>query len=436
MVTIKALDAYRNADNEITVRVTSADSLIYLKEAGQSTYTSDIQISGNNSDVVVTLASAADGSGLPDGSYDELDFVFVDPGVDVDAVNLGLAGCNPGNLCAEGEADADSTEDCLPGLRVFQRQNGEEGRGLSFPGGFDPTWDPCYDPSYNPSAAVEAANFIIDLIPPEISSTTIANDNSYIDVTFNGDLLFNSSSGSGALVPGDFNLIFMQNYEDWKNWSELNFAEASVEENLYFSKLRKKFKLGDDLDVLEIGYGNGSFLDFSRTAGWNVSGVEAIPELINRASQNNFEVFTNIDDVQKRYDLIVAFDVLEHIKPEELPFFLEKIKKCLNSNGAFIFRTPNGSSPLGLANQHGDATHVNTCTESKMHYWANSSNLNLNYYGGDIFLIYNGNILKTPFRLIKRILQVLIERMVRWIFSPQSKGVLSSNSLYKLTLKK
>ncbi len=227
----------------------------------------------------------------------------------------------------------------------------------------------------------------------------------------------------------------MQNYEDWKNWSELNFAEASVEENLYFSKLRKKFKLSNDLDVLEIGYGNGSFLDFSRTIGWNVSGVEVIPELINRASQQNFEVFTNIDDVQKRYDLIVAFDVLEHIKSEDFLFFLEKIKKCLNSNGAFIFRTPNGSSPLGLANQHGDATHVNIFTESKMHYWTNSSNLNLNYYGGDIFLVYNRKILKTPFRLIKRILQILIEGMVRWIFSPLSKCVLFSNSLYKLTLK-
>jgi SAM-dependent methyltransferase len=227
----------------------------------------------------------------------------------------------------------------------------------------------------------------------------------------------------------------MQNYEDWKNWSELNFAEASAEENLYFSKLRKKFKLSNDLDVLEIGYGNGSFLDFSRDVGWNVSGVEAIPELRNRASQDNFEEFASIDDVQKRYDLIVAFDVLEHIKPKELLFFLEKIKRCLNPNGAFIIRTPNGSSPLGLVNQHGDETHVNIFTESKMRYWANSSNLNLYYYGGDIFLIYNGKILKTPFRLIKRILQVFIERVVRWIFSPQSKGVLSSNSLYKLTLK-
>ena len=58
---------------------------------------------------------------------------------------------------------------------------------------------------------MEAANFIIDLIPPEISSTNIADDNSYIDVTFNGDLLFNSGSGSGALASDDFNLTFAQN---------------------------------------------------------------------------------------------------------------------------------------------------------------------------------------------------------------------------------
>ena len=134
--------------------------------------------------------------------------------------------------------------------------------------------------------------------------------------------------------------------------------------------------------------------------------------------------------------MIVAFDVLEHIESEDLIIFLTNIKKCLKPNGAFIFRTPNGSSPLGLANQHGDATHINIITESKMHYWANSANLNLNYYSGDIFLIYNGKMLKTPFRLIKRILQILTEGIVRWVFSPQSKGILSSNSLYKLTLKK
>ena len=111
-LTIKASDAYRNADNEITVSVTSADSLIYIKEAGQLTFTPDIRISGNNSDVVVTLASAADGSGLPDGIYDELDFVFIDYGLYVDAVDLGVSGCTSGSPCSEGEADADNDAHC------------------------------------------------------------------------------------------------------------------------------------------------------------------------------------------------------------------------------------------------------------------------------------------------------------------------------------
>ncbi|MDP6583925.1 MAG: hypothetical protein QF535_04670, partial [Anaerolineales bacterium] len=211
-LTIKASDAYRNADNEITVSVTSADSLIYIKEAGQLAFTPDIRISGNNSDVVVTLASAADGAGLPEGIYDELDFVFVDYGIIVEANPLGADYCTPDNLCAEGEADADDIKkDCLPGLRKFERSSGQAVPGLSFPVGFNPAWDPCYDPSFNESAAVEAADFIIDLTPPEISSTIIADDNSYIDVTFNDDLLFNSSSGSGALAADDFNLTFAQN---------------------------------------------------------------------------------------------------------------------------------------------------------------------------------------------------------------------------------
>ena len=116
----------------------------------------------------------------------------------------------------------------------------------------------------------------------------------------------------------------MQNYEDWKNWSELNFAKASLEENLYFLKLKKTFNLGNNLDVLEIGFGNGAFLDFSRSIGWKISGLEKIPELVKRASNNNFEVYDDIADVNKRYDLIIAFDVIEHIKSEDLIFFSKK----------------------------------------------------------------------------------------------------------------
>jgi len=229
----------------------------------------------------------------------------------------------------------------------------------------------------------------------------------------------------------------MQNYQEWKKWSSVNFSSASVEENLYFSKLRKIFKLGEGLEVLEIGFGNGAFLDFSKSIGWNISGVEIIPDLVDRAVQNKYKAFQDINDIpaQNKYDLIVAFDVLEHIESNQILNFFKKIKNFLHPNGILIIRVPNGSSPFGLSNQHGDITHHSIITESKMDYWVNCVNLEINYKGGDIYLIHNGKKIKVPIRILKRILQLLIERMVRWIFSPQSKGFLSANSLYVLSLK-
>jgi 2-polyprenyl-3-methyl-5-hydroxy-6-metoxy-1,4-benzoquinol methylase len=229
----------------------------------------------------------------------------------------------------------------------------------------------------------------------------------------------------------------MQNYQDWKNWNSEDFASASKEESLYFSKLRKSFKLSDSLDVLEVGFGNGSFLDFSKSVGWNISGVELIPDLVDRAIQNGFHAFHSIDNIpiKTKYDLIVAFDVLEHIESDQLLIFLEKIRNFLHPSGSLIIRVPNGSSPFGLSNQHGDITHRSIITESKMVYWANCVNLEVNYRGGDLYLIYNGNKIKIPARALKRILQLLIERLMRWIFAPQSKGFLSANSMYVLSQK-
>ena len=229
----------------------------------------------------------------------------------------------------------------------------------------------------------------------------------------------------------------MQNYQEWKNWRSVNFASASAEENLYFSKLKKKFKLGEALDVLEIGFGNGSFLDFSKSVSWDISGVELISELVDRAVQNDYKAFHSVHDIpiQNKYDLIVAFDVLEHIESDQALNFLEKIKNFLHPNGVLIIRVPNGSSPFGLSNQYGDITHHSVITESKMSYWAKCINLEINYKGGDIYLINNGKKIKIPIRILKRVLQLIIERVVRWIFSPQSKGFLSANSLYVLSLK-
>ena len=53
-------------------------------------------------------------------------------------------------------------------------------------------------------------------------------------------------------------------YQHQASDSAFLFAKAALEDRLYFSKLKKMFNLNSDLDVLEIGFGNGSFLDFAR----------------------------------------------------------------------------------------------------------------------------------------------------------------------------
>ena len=229
----------------------------------------------------------------------------------------------------------------------------------------------------------------------------------------------------------------MQNYEDWKNWKDGDFGKNTPEDDAYFSKIKKTFNLNNNLRVLEIGFGNGNFLNYCKNNNWDVVGVELIKELLDRATSAGFSVYDNIDNIpNKKFDLVVCFDVLEHIEHIEVVNFLKKIKSLLNPGGTLIIRTPNGSSPLGLANQHGDITHVNIITATKMGFWGSSAGLELQYQNGDVYSIYNGKMLKIPTRIIKRLLQLLIERLLRWVFSPQSKGFLSANALFLLKVKK
>jgi SAM-dependent methyltransferase len=58
------------------------------------------------------------------------------------------------------------------------------------------------------------------------------------------------------------------------------------------------------------------------------------------------------------FDLIVAFDVLEHMMVEEIADFLSLAASLLNPGGRLLARFPNGSSPIGAFYQAGDITHV------------------------------------------------------------------------------
>lgn len=114
--------------------------------------------------------------------------------------------------------------------------------------------------------------------------------------------------------------------------------------------------------VLEVGFGNGEFLRFAAERGALVTGLEINPELVLRqqALGRDVRVSRFYDDTsipERTFHLVLAFDVLEHLTPDEIRSFLGRAAAVLLPGGHLALRFPNGRSPFGLYHQAGDLTH-------------------------------------------------------------------------------
>ena len=225
----------------------------------------------------------------------------------------------------------------------------------------------------------------------------------------------------------------MTNSSKWKSWNAEEFGSTSKENSLYYKKLFSKY-LPEIKNVLEIGFGNGNFLNWCKEKNLNISGIEQDDDLLNRAKKQHYKVYKSISQIKGiKFDLIVLFDVLEHIPQENIQNIFESLKKILAKNGKIFIRVPNGSSPFGLTYQHGDITHLTIITGAKLVYWAKFTDFKIIYCGGDKKILHNGRFSKFLTRVIRRILHLIIEKIIRYIFSPLPRGILSANLLCILT---
>ena len=153
-----------------------------------------------------------------------------------------------------------------------------------------------------------------------------------------------------------------EGYTDFKKWSAESFGIISKKKDAYYNGELKA--LGVDvrpgIKCLEVGFGNGSFAAWCRLRGVDYYGVELIDELLSAARFHGFNVSPSInhfDLADSSFDLVVAFDVFEHLQRKDLRLMMSMISRCLSSSGKLVFRVPNGDSPFGRLFQHGDLTH-------------------------------------------------------------------------------
>ena len=102
----------------------------------------------------------------------------------------------------------------------------------------------------------------------------------------------------------------------------------------------KGIKDFNSLELLDIGCGDGTFLQLCKEKGFKVAGVDINPAAVNLCKTKGIrEVFHgSIDEVPGNFDIITMFDVLEHlVDPKNL---LMKVWKKLKPGGIVYIETP------------------------------------------------------------------------------------------------
>ncbi|AEB09506.1 class I SAM-dependent DNA methyltransferase [Desulfobacca acetoxidans] len=160
---------------------------------------------------------------------------------------------------------------------------------------------------------------------------------------------------------------FYRNYQTLNLAGETALTAQSLQglSDYYRRSIIDKFLPPDKgLSILDLGCGCGPFLYACQQAGYrNLAGVDASPEQValarelglNQVIQGDLRNF--LATSQERYNVITAFDVLEHFTKAEVMEILDQVYTALHPGGLFLLRTPNGEGPFAGRYFYGDFTH-------------------------------------------------------------------------------
>jgi 2-polyprenyl-3-methyl-5-hydroxy-6-metoxy-1,4-benzoquinol methylase len=145
--------------------------------------------------------------------------------------------------------------------------------------------------------------------------------------------------------------------EDEKKFYDKELQNSIIKKDFKISELRKNsfFDVERRSDfvrklvrknqkILEIGSGDGFFLENMFDHGYNITGTEISKQRRQRSKKITKAKVLDLDFSEEiknfdKFDVIVLFHVLEHIHEPKL--FLKKISKILNFKGKIVVEVPN-----------------------------------------------------------------------------------------------
>ena len=148
------------------------------------------------------------------------------------------------------------------------------------------------------------------------------------------------------------------NYRDrcYKNYVTTRWTythSLSEEEYKLFAKVAKK-RLRDMLPdnkaakIIDVACGSGHFLYFLQKEGYtNIEGIDISEEQLTVAKEMKVknirmaDLFTHLPKYPQSFDMIIACDIIEHMKKDKIMQFLDLIFQSLKQGGKVLITTLN-----------------------------------------------------------------------------------------------
>jgi len=223
-------------------------------------------------------------------------------------------------------------------------------------------------------------------------------------------------------------------YIDWKGWNSSTFGTYSREERIQFAAeiRRTEIMLNQQTKVLEIGFGNGSFAGWIREHTRHYVGIEANRMLIERANAAGFEAYSSQEKMDviaggRTFDLIVAFDVIEHMALEDIIGTLRTWKERLSDSGRILIRVPSGDSPFSGRVMYGDITHKTLLATTALRQIASLTGLDLVATYPPALPVFGLGLKKAAERAVVATARKMLTFLVNATFHGNRHGVVTSN---------
>jgi 2-polyprenyl-3-methyl-5-hydroxy-6-metoxy-1,4-benzoquinol methylase len=157
-----------------------------------------------------------------------------------------------------------------------------------------------------------------------------------------------------------------KNYFENISYREIPNSQRNINRLKEILKYKKNGKL------FEVGCAKCEFLKLA-TKHFNVEGIDISTYAIN-SMKSTFDNKINVKDIEKvnltpnYYDIIVIFNVLEHLKEPHL--VIKKLKNSLKKDGIIIGSVPNNFGLIGkIATQIYNAADKTHCSVYPLNQW-------------------------------------------------------------------